>query len=258
MISIEKKYIADIPVLEMVLDEKKGKELPLALFLHGVTNHKEKGLEPGYEMARRGMRVIIPDAYRHGERQEEIYNGRQEMEFWTIVTTSVEEIPAIVDHYTKEGLCDPKRITVTGLSMGAITACMALAAYPWIHSAGCLMGTPDPIGFTQWILSSHWAEGLPPIPQEEAMRAMEPIRKYSLQAVPEKVDGRPFYIWHGTMDESVPFAQMDAFVNGIKDTPHGRNVEFECYEGHGHKVPYEIFRNMAVFLSGAQSIASPE
>lgn len=252
MITIERKQIEGIPVLELVEAERQGEELPLALFLHGVTNQKEKGLEPGYELARQGMRTVIPDAYLHGERRTEAYDGRKEMEFWSIVQASIREIPQIVEHYVRKGLAREDRISVTGLSMGAITTCMALAAYPWIHSAGCLMGSPDPIGFTEWILSSHWVEGFPPIPKEVAQEAMEPFRPYSLKAAPHKLAGRPFYIWHGTDDTSVPFEQMDAFVHEVKGKAYGENVKYEYYEGHGHKVPYEIYQHMAAFIGKAQ------
>lgn len=248
MITVERKIIQDIPVLEIVDRNRENEQLPLALFLHGITNQKEKGLEPGYEMALQGMRVVIPDAFLHGERKDESYNGSKEMAFWSIVWHSLEEIPYLVDHYLSEGKVSPNGVSVTGLSMGAITTCMALAKYPWIHSGGCLMGTPDPIGFTEWIMSSHWAEGLEPMDKEEVSELMIPFHSLSLQAEPEKIAERPFYIWHGTDDQSVPFEQMNSFIAEIENNDYAQNIKFEYNEGHGHKVPYEIFNHMAEFL----------
>ena len=248
MITIQRKIIHGIPVLEIVESKHENEELPLAIFLHGITNQKEKGLEPGYEMAKQGMRVVVPDAFLHGERKNESYNGSKEMAFWTIVWHSIEEIPFLVDYYVAQGKAMSTRVSVTGLSMGAITTCMAVVKYPWIHSAGCLMGTPDPIGFTQWVLTSHWVEGMPPLDTDEVSELMNPFRELSLQDAPEKIAGRPFYIWHGTSDQSVPFEQMNSFVAQIQQEEYAKNVKFEYKEGAGHKVPYQIFEEMAEYI----------
>lgn len=248
MISIQRKVIHHVPVLEIVDNGKENEKVPLAIFFHGITGRKERGLEAGYELAKQGMRVVVPDAFLHGERKEEEFNGKKEMEFWTIVWHSIEELPYLVDHYVTEKLALADRVSVTGLSMGAITTCMALAKYPWIFAGGCLMGNPDPIGFTEWILTSNWVEGMEPVNKEVAVQLMEPFRELSLQESPEKLAGRPFYIWHGTADNSVPFEQMEAFVSEIKDEPYASNMHYDYYEGHGHKVPYEIFEKMAAFL----------
>lgn len=251
VIIIERKEIHNIPILEIVEASRKEQRLPLAVYLHGVTNQKEKGLEPGYELAKQGMRVIIPDAYLHGERKQEEYNGQKEMEFWSIVWRSLEELPFLVDHYVTENLAHQSRVIVTGLSMGAITTCMAMARYPWIYAGGCLMGNPDPIAFTQWILTSHWTDGMDDIDQQEAVALMAPFREVSLKEAPEKLAGRPFFIWHGTEDQSVPFEQMNDFVSQVEGEPYAEKMKFVYAEGHGHKVPYEVFSQMADYLGKA-------
>lgn len=249
MITIQRKLIHNIPVLEMVEEKRLEERTPVAVFFHGVTNQKERGLEPGYELAKQGMRVIIPDAFLHGERKAEEYNGKKEMEFWSVVWRSLEELPFLVDHYVAENLVLHSKVFVTGLSMGAITTCMAVARYPWIYGAAALMGNPDPIGFTEWILSSHWVEGLEDeVKREDVATLMAPFREVSLKDQPEKIAGRPFYIWHGTADESVPFDQMNQFIEDIEAAPYAERVEFEYAEGHGHKVPYEVFGKMAEYL----------
>ena len=249
-ITIERKLIHHIPVLELVETNKKNDRLPLAVVLHGITNQKEKGLEPGYELAKQGMRVIIPDAFLHGERKNEPYSGGKETEFWSIIWRSLEELPYLVDHYVTENLALNSRIHVTGLSMGAITTCMALVKYPWIYAGAALMGNPDPIGFTEWILSSHWVDGVEDntVNKDDVIQLMAPFRELSLKEYPEKIAGRPFYIWHGTADKSVPFEQMDGFIKEIADEAYAKKINYNYAEGHGHKVPYEVFAEMAEFL----------
>lgn len=248
MIIIEKKIIQHIPVMEMVEEKYKNDKLPLVFFFHGLTNQKEKGLEPGYALATNGMRAVIPDAYRHGERKIEPYDGEPASEFWSVVMHNIKEFPLIVEDYVQKGLADINKISVTGLSLGGITTCVALTQFPWIHSAGCLMGSPDPIGLSHWALQSHWVEGLPPIDKEKVDALMAPFEPLSLKKHPEAIANKPFYIWHGTADESVPFQQMQHFVRSVEEEAFATNIHFEIAAGAGHKVPYAIFESMAKFL----------
>jgi len=248
MIIIEKKIIRNIPVLEIVEEKYKNDTLPLAFFFHGLTNQKERGLEPGYALASHGMRAVIPDAYRHGERKNEPYDGEPAAEFWSVVMHNIKEFPLIAADYVEKGLADITKISVTGLSLGGITTCIALTQFPWIHSAGCLMGTPDPIGLSHWALQSHWVEGLPPIDTDKVNELMAPFAPLSLEKHPEAIAKKPFYIWHGTADESVPFKQMEQFVRAVQGKAFAANIRFVTSEGVGHKVPSAIFEGMAAFL----------
>ena len=252
MIVIEKKVINNVPVIEMVEQDALHKNLPLALFFHGVTNQKEQGLTVGYELAKKGFRTVIPDAYLHGERIDEPYHGPKEMAFWHIEMKTIEELPEIVDYYVSRQLASHNSVTVTGLSMGAIATCMAFAKYPWIKAAGCLMGNPDPVSFTKWLLTSHWRDSIEEMANVDEATievAMRPFLSLSLKEAPEKIAGRPFYIWHGKEDATVPFEQMEQFVTAIAEKDYARNVHATFSEGQGHKVPYEIFVAMAEVLT---------
>lgn len=251
MIVIENKVINNIPIIEMVEKDSIDKNLPLAFFYHGVTNQKEQGLMAGYELAQKGFRTVIPDAYLHGERKDEPYQGPKEMAFWHIEMKTIEELPGIVDYYVSRQLASKDEVTVTGLSMGAIATCMAFVKYPWIKAAGCLMGNPDPISFTKWLLTSRWRDSIEEMAEVDEATveiAMRPFLPLSLKESPEKIAGRPFYIWHGKEDETVPFSQMEQFVSSITGQDYGDNVHVTFSEGHAHKVPYAIFVEMAATL----------
>lgn len=252
MIVMEKKVIANIPVIEMVASELAHDTLPMALFYHGVTQQKEQSLTAGYELAQRGFRTVIPDAFLHGDRKVETYKGPKEMAFWSIQLKTIEELPILVDYYVDQKLATQDNVTVTGLSMGAIATCMAFVKYPWIKAAGCLMGNPDPLSFTQWLLTSQWrsvVENLESINQDFIKEAMAPFTPLSMKNAPEKIAGRPLYIWHGKDDETVPYKQMSEFIAEIRDKPFAKKLQVEFYEGHAHKVPYEIFVKMSQYLA---------
>ena len=251
VIVIERKVINNIPIIEMVEQDSLHKNVPLALFYHGVTNQKEQGLMAGYELAQKGFRTVIPDAYLHGERKDEPYHGPKEMAFWHIEMKTVDELPEIVDYYVSRQLASKDAVTVTGLSMGAIATCMSFVKYPWIKAAGCLMGNPDPVSFTKWLLTSHWRDSIKEMAEVDEATieiAMRPFLPLSLKEAPEKIAGRPFYIWHGKEDETVPFTQMEQFVASLSGHEFAENVHVTFSDNQAHKVPYAIFVEMAAIL----------
>ena len=70
MISIIHKECQGLPYLELIEEDKKDQSLPLIVFYHGWTGRKENNLTQGYEIAKKGFRVVMPDALFHGERAD--------------------------------------------------------------------------------------------------------------------------------------------------------------------------------------------
>ncbi len=68
------------------------KELPVVIFLHGFQSAKEHNLHYAYNMAKKGLRVLLPDAHLHGARSEELDEVQLSLRFWEIVLTSIEEM----------------------------------------------------------------------------------------------------------------------------------------------------------------------
>lgn len=247
MITIKRVVIDGNPLLEVVSQDKATEQLPTVVFYHGWTNYKESVLVNGYELAKRGMRALLPDAYLHGERMEMPLVEEAFSEFWNIVTHNLKDLPGIRDYYVEAGLSDPNRFGVTGLSMGGITTCGALTCYPWIKAAVCLMGSPEPIQFSHWLLSSSWAEGLS-VP-EKYLTKLQELEPIDLSCQPEKIAGRPVHFWHGTSDTMVPYQPTFDFYQKIKEENFAKNVSFTTTEGVGHKVPYLTSVEMADFFA---------
>lgn len=253
MIQIIEATINDLPLLEIVENDKKDERLPTVIFYHGWTNYKESVLVNGYELAKRGFRALLPDAHLHGKRMGTRPVTENNLEFWNVVSHSIQEAPIIRDHYIKKGLSDPERFGVSGLSMGGITTSAMLTQYDWIKSAVILMGSPAPIPFSKWLLNSSWAserkaEWKEVLPKEKFDAALEQLIPISLDLRPEKISGRPVLFWHGTEDNLVPFAPTYEFYQQIKQESYAESVSFSVSEGVGHKVPYTVSVEMADFF----------
>lgn len=76
---------------------------------------------------------------------------------------------------------------------------------------------------------------------------MAPFENLSLKEHPESLVDTPFYIWHGTADESVPYEQMEQFVNSISGEAYADNI---CSVDRRCRTPGSLlaFEEMAVFL----------
>ncbi|WP_208558744.1 dienelactone hydrolase family protein [Marinilactibacillus kalidii] len=248
MFQIIQKTIGEIPVLEVVKDEWKNESLPTVIFYHGWTSHKESVLVQGYELAKRGIRAILPEAYMHGERMDNMQQNQDPSLFWKVITQNLKEVSMIRDYYLSENLSQPEKFGISGLSMGGITTSAMLTQFDWIHSAAILMGNPSPVAFSKWLLTSKWYDGYENVDGLITGEAEKQLNHISLIKQPEKIAGKSVYFWHGTKDELVPFEQTEAFIQGIKDEPYAKNISFSIGSGHGHKVPYEIAVEMAAFF----------
>lgn len=154
MIEVACKHAGEYPVLELNDSNLRDESLPLAFFYHGWEGCKEKVLTQGYEIAKRGFRVVIPDAQYHGERMVGGPAKTHFLEFWQIIADSVAEFPKIVDYYEETTGIKDDFVGVSGLSMGGITTCALMASYDWISSAVCLMGSPCPVEFAKKLIAS--------------------------------------------------------------------------------------------------------
>lgn len=249
MILIKQIVAAGIPLLEIVLAERETEMLPTVFFYHGWTSCKESVVVDGYELARRGFRTILPDAYLHGERNADPEVPKPKTVFWDVVSHSIAELPNLKDYYVKKGLTDPDRIGVSGLSMGGITTSAMLTQFTWIKSAVILMGNPAPILFSKSLLTSKWVEGMElSIDKSEFEAATALLEPISLDRKAELINGRPILFWHGTADELVPYQQTYDFYLSIKDQPYAENVSFTTAENLGHVVPYAATVEMADFF----------
>ena len=78
-------------------------------------------LHYAYNLAKKGIRVLLPDAHLHGVREENLDEVQLGLRFWEIVLTSIEEIGLIREELMNRKLLSTEKIGVGGTSMGGIT-----------------------------------------------------------------------------------------------------------------------------------------
>lgn len=244
MIVIKKRVIETIPVLEVVASEYENKPIPLVIFYHGWTSVKERVLSHGYELAKQGIRAILPDAIYHGERQGK--SDFTKVDFWEVVGQAIKDYPQIINYYQTQQLILEHKIGVSGLSMGGMMTCGLIAAYPDISSGVCLMGTPCFVAYSRQLLSEM--PSLDSLSKESIQKELDRLKLMDLSFQPEKIAGRPVHFWHGTEDPVVPLTLTEDFFNQIKENDYASAVTFTTTKD-GHEVPYSESVNMARFFA---------
>lgn len=242
MISVIRKECQGLPYLEVVENDQRNQPLPLIVFYHGWTGRKENNLTQGYEIAKKGFRVVMPDALYHGERSDGPASNHQ-LQFWQIIEKSIEEFPKFVQLYSEQNLITDDKVGVSGLSMGGITVCALFTVYSWIKCAVCLEGTPSPVKFAKILVAN--LPGIENVPQDYIQEQLSGLNQIDLSQNREKIAGRPLHFWHGTADDTVPYDLTKNFFDEIQGFDYAKNVTMTTTPGASHKVSFETTEEMA-------------
>ena len=226
-LTIRKRTLGTIPLLEVVQKENRNELLPLIVYYHGWQSSKELVLTQGRKLAQAGFRVLLPDAANHGDRYQEM-TRIPSLTFWQSIHTNLFEFGFIVNHFRKLGLADDG-IGVGGVSMGGFTTCALLTHNPEIKAAACVMGSPKPVAYRDRILTR--AKEMNRFYPHDYESLLSWIPSYDLSLRPETLAGRPLLFWHGTQDRIVPYEDTAAFIKE-NQIPNVRFIE----EGEKHLV----------------------
>lgn len=212
--------------------------MPVMIFLHGFTSAKEHNLHYAYQMAKKGLRVLLPDAHLHGVREEDLDEVQLSLRFWEIVLTSIEEVNILQVELNKRGFT-PSKIGLGGTSMGGITTCGCLTIYEWIHAAAVMMGAPNFVQLAKAQMAQFERGGFQlPITDEERRNLLDTLAQFDLTKNRSALAQRPIFFWHGRNDTTVPFEPTFNFFNAVKldYTEHPADFEFLADETAGHAV----------------------
>lgn len=228
-----------IPLLHIVDEELQDQQLPVVIFLHGFTSAKEHNLHYAYNMAKQGLRVLLPEAHLHGSRSENLDEVQLSLRFWEVILTSIEEVSMIKEELVKKGIATTKKIGLGGTSMGAITTLGCLTVYDWIDAATVMMGMPGFVQLSKAQMEQFERRGFKlPITDDEKRGLLETLSTFDLTKHPEALNNRPIYFWHGQQDTTVPHDPTYNFYNAVKKnysaTPE--KFVFDSDEHAGHAV----------------------
>ncbi|MBU5595226.1 alpha/beta fold hydrolase [Amphibacillus sp. MSJ-3] len=236
MIQIERVNWDGIPVLICTKKTLYDSALPIVIYLHGITGAKEDNLSIGYLLAERGFRVILPDAYMHGERDNQNTTDL-ELHFFEIVENNLTDLKVIYDQLVNLKLIKNQSITLAGTSMGGISTAAALTCHPWISRAAIMMGTAKLHAFSEAMIKKKEMRGIElPISKQEQEVLLDRLKQYDLSLNTNKLENRPLFIWHGDEDRVVPYDHAKTFYDQLIERPSTKDVTFLKEKGIGHKV----------------------
>lgn len=218
-LSIREYVVGTIPILQVVQEDKMNDRLPLIIYYHGWQSQKELTLTQGRYLAREGFRVILPDAFNHGERKNPL-TDIPSLTFWQSIHTNLFEFGYIVNALQEKDLIDD-RIGVGGVSMGGMTTAALLTHHPEIKAAACIMGTPKLVAYRERIFKH--ARQLDRFFPDDYNHLLNWIPEYDLSLNTDTIAGRPLLFWHGTYDEIVPYQHV---VDFIEENKHLENIQF--------------------------------
>ncbi|WP_186669254.1 prolyl oligopeptidase family serine peptidase [Sporosarcina sp. BP05] len=237
--NVTEELWGDIPLLHIVEDEFKDKQVPVVIFIHGFTSAKEHNLHYAYNMAKQGIRVLLPDAHLHGAREDNLDEVQLSLRFWEIVLTSIEEVSFIREELVQRGLHSTGKIGLGGTSMGGITTLGCLAVYDWVDAAAVMMGAPGFVQLAKAQMSGFERRGFKlPITDEEKKKLLATLSTFDLTKHPSALNNRPIYFWHGEQDTVVPYEPTHNFYKAIKKeyAAAPERIEFVSNETAGHVV----------------------
>ncbi|CAM3099966.1 prolyl oligopeptidase family serine peptidase [Filibacter tadaridae] len=236
---INEETWGEIPVLHIVQEEWMNHDVPVVIFLHGFMSAKEHNLHYAYNLAKNGIRVILPDAHLHGARSEKLDEVQLSLRFWEVVLTSIEDVSFLREELLKRGFLSTAKLGVGGTSMGGITALSCLTVYEWIDAASIMMGTPGPVQLAKAQMAQFERQGFTlPVTDEERRALLDTISIFDMTKHADAMNRRPIFFWHGKKDSTVPFEPTYHFYEAMKkdyvDAPD--QIEFMVDETAGHAV----------------------
>lgn len=233
---IEEDVWQGIPLIHFYDDQKVNEYSPTLFFLHGFLSGKEHNLHYAYQLVKKGIRVILPDAQLHGDRADEQSEEKMNYKFWTIVLNSIHEVGNLYDELTKR--YRPKKIGIAGTSMGGIVSCGCLKQYDWIDTAAICMGAPGYNELADYQVKQLEQSGVKlTLSDEQKEQIHSTLTEYDITKTPEKLNKRPIIFWHGKKDKTVPYENAYHFYEKMRpyyDQPE--HLQFIISEHSGHKV----------------------
>jgi len=255
---VEKEMWNEIPLLHVYKEEYKNEQTPVVVFLHGFTSAKEHNLHYAYQLAEKGLRILLPDAHLHGERHTSLDEVQLSLRFWEVVLTSIEDVKYIREELLSRHLISEEtKIALAGTSMGGIETLGCLKVYPWIDVAAVLMGSPSYVQLAKAQMAQYESRGFKlPVTEEERKHLLDTLNHFDLSKDPTALNSRPVFFWHGEQDTVVPYEPTYNFYDAVKKSyaNHPERFQFQSDKMAGHAVTRQGLLNATDFIAENLSV----
>lgn len=254
--TLHQTTINSIPVLELYPALQAGRTqqsrepMPLVFIYHGFNSRKERKLQHAYIMAQRGFFVVMPDAIRHGEREDSTfaalaYTAKAEFLF-DIVTETAAELDSLLQHYSQSSIIDSTRCGVAGTSMGGMILYEYLAqnGADRIRAGVSIISTPD---FGSII--DHSLEENPDFYKAYSQTKIERVK--ASQPLPHvtKLTNFPLLMLNAEDDPIMPIQQVRTFHDELKRRyTESERLRIKTFQDTGHQTTEAMMIESADWL----------
>jgi dipeptidyl aminopeptidase/acylaminoacyl peptidase len=229
------------------------KNLPLVVMPHGGPAVRDVwGFDPLVQMlANRGYAVLQMN-YRGSPGYGDAFYRKGRREIGRGIQDDVEDATRWA---IKNGLADPKRIAIVGVSYGGYSALFALGHNPDLYCCGISIA-----GVTDWFsliksrglndenkyAREYWNQQIgDPSNDEEFLKSISPVN------FADKITA-PLLIIQGKDDRTVPPKQASAMIDALEAAGHPPESLFIAHEGHGFtstESRIAVFKAIDAFLA---------
>lgn len=208
---VSEEIWGEIPLLH-VHNNLMDAKTPTVLFLHGHMSAKEHNLHYAFQLVKKGIRVLLPDALYHGSRSQNLSELEMNTKFWDIVLANIKEVGQLYEEGQKRQIFAGSKIGLAGTSMGAISTSACLTQYSWIDSAAICMGVTSVTKLAEHQLNTIRINGKPlEVSVEQRKATYQMLNSFNLEAKREIFDEKPIIFWHGQKDEIIPFSLSNTY-----------------------------------------------
>ncbi|XP_010491458.1 PREDICTED: uncharacterized protein LOC104769035 [Camelina sativa] len=257
-----------LPLLILSLKEGSEERRPAIVFMHGGNTNKE-WLRPWLEAyASRGYVAIGLDARYHGERAyncktasiDALISSWRNGKTMPFVFDTVWDLIKLAEYLTKRDDIDPKRIGITGMSLGGMQAWFAAAADTRYSVVVPLISVQ---GF-RWAIDNDVSPVLKALFEQARIdlgksvidkEVVEKVWNRIAPGLASKFDSpyslpviapRPLYILNGAKDPGAPLGGLEVPLKraekAYKDTGSPGNFKFKAEDGIGHEVTSSMIK----------------
>lgn len=239
-ITIDRKEVAQVPVLEVYGQDSLGKR-PLVVLIHGWGGRKEDMLTIAYHLAMGQLFVVSIDAVGHGERA--LNEPWTLSSILTILDGTASDVMRVAEAYADHPLADATRLGVSGLSMGGIITFQVVTSGKSKPKAAVpMIATPELLSLRHARNSEHIYEMLGISPEAflqngtlQVLQQMQPASRV------EQMIGLPVLMLNGVDDPLIPIEDVRAFYERTRALyPNAEAFQLIEHPGVGHFVSPEM------------------